>query len=319
MLGDRRRAADYIAAIRSCESELETLDDRLRACLSSALCSWLTRRRDLLRHHIESGAQLERILLSAGTTNLLALDGNIILGASHASWGDYDSALQYSLASFDMARKLGNDGKLAASCLNLAIVHGRLGSYAEQIRFADQSLRLFPNDRYDSRHASARYYLAMGHFMTGENRRAAEEAERMTMESPSGLAPWAAQCIPLMGADVLYAVGERERAIRVARDGLEISGRRPETDGYAGMVARWIAVTAAAGRESEDALEILHELTSDIASFDLMDQAEIVCGRLWLEKKVGGVWSEGRGLLAQILGALPKPVEDQLRRFGVLD
>jgi hypothetical protein len=121
-----------------------------------------------------------------------------------------------------------------------------------------------------------------------------------------------------MTADIYLAGGEPTKASRIAIAAFEQTGTSPLTEGYAGIISRWIARTSQEVGGEQEAWRVIGRLFDDLEAHDLMDQAEITCAKLWLESKRGNNWGCGRSILAERLSRLPAAVEHQLRRLEAL-
>jgi hypothetical protein len=207
---------------------------------------------------------------------------------------------------------------MGAAAINIAMCHGRIGDYQQQHAWAERALSLVRVTELQWKRHQAAYYRSLALCMLGENRKAIESLERFK-EGHQNVGPgWNAQSVPLMTADIYMLAGESLRGTRIAMDGLGRTGFEPLSDAYAGMVARWVArISVESGAENE-AMNMIGCMTENLESHDLLDQAEILCGRLLLEDCAGMEWEVGRVLLSDRLARLPSAVEDQLRRLGAL-
>jgi hypothetical protein len=155
--------------------------------------------------------------------------------------------------------------------------------------------------------------------MMGENRKALNSIEEVSEGVQSHRPTWSAQGAPLLIADIYFASGEHAKAVRTAATAFTENGIVPLTNGYAGTVARWIARTSLEMDTLRAGKIVIHGLCDDLESHDLIDQAEILCARLCLDRAGGRSWTEGRILLAERLSRLPRAVEDQLKRLGAVN
>jgi len=127
---------------------------------------------------------------------------------------------------------------------------------------------------------------------------------------------WARQAGGVTRADILHLLGREKQAVASAVGILEETGLLPISHAYAGPVARWIAkCSEQLGRKAE-AVEILGILSEELDNHDVVDQAEIVLARSWIERRNGTPWQDGRTLLERILPQLPSVTQIQLSRLG---
>jgi hypothetical protein len=122
-----------------------------------------------------------------------------------------------------------------------------------------------------------------------------------------------------MVADVLWACGDIDRALRSAEDGLANCGDRPLRASYMGMFGRWVGLTAVAEERAETALAVLEEISKDPESTEMVDRAELLGIRLTVNSHRGVQWLDGQRQLGEVLTRLPHAVELQIRRLGALN
>jgi len=232
--------------------------------------------------------------------------------------GRYLEALEHALESHSIGHKLGDSERMFNMAHNLCLYHGRLGNYQEQRRWAEKALVCAPSSASNWDRARIRVRLAWALCMQGENKRAIEMLERVeSAPDPSGR-PWVQQAQELLRADVYLMAGEDSAAMLSAERGFAQTSVEPLAHAFVGTTARWRARVAAHIGDSELASKRLEQLVESLRSFDMIDQAEIVSAKLWLGRKMGEDWSDGRRMLAELLAVLPPAVEDQLRRLRTI-
>jgi hypothetical protein len=220
--------------------------------------------------------------------------------------------------AYTIATKLGNEAKMGATALNMSVCHGRTGNYVSQLSWAEKALCFLRGVELGWKRHQAAYYRSFALCMMGENRKGLLQLQAFKEDSNNTWPAWSTQSVPLMEADIYAASGEDIPALRMASMALEQSGIEPLADRHAGMVARWVARTASHTGRDDEANDLINRLCSEIESFDLLDQAEIVCSRIWLGDQGGTTCKGDRELLTARLARLPAAVEGQLRRLGIL-
>lgn len=166
----------------------------------------------------------------------------------------------------------------------------------------------------------AAYFRSLGLCMTGENSLALKEVALMEAKATTGQPPWIVQSTAVMLADIHYLAGDYRRANEIASEGFRDAGsHKPLGHGYTGIVARWLERTCSDAEDCGRALGIIDKLCDVIAEHDLLDQAEILCARRKLGRKIGRERAKCNEQLAEVLAHLPLTVEEQLRRLGSMD
>jgi predicted ATPase len=315
-LGDRSEARRLIRVAETLEDGAEELEGKITVGRALWMGYWLSKGgRSLpdLNRKLELLADrcTREGLDNAATWMLHTTSGSVCLAT-----GDYQRAIQCFKNAYRIGRKLGSEEKIGSNATGLAIAYGRIGEYPLQAQFAERSRSCF-TARDSWRRDVATYYAAFANCMMGENKTALSLIDSLESWETSTRPEWILQCLPLMKADILLAAGHKDKAAKMATEGLDRSGVEPLTESYAGMVARWLA-RLAAGRSEYPGSAVLKDLSEDLETHDVMDQAEILAARVWLDERNGGQWSTGRELLASALARLPAAVEHQLRRLDCL-
>ena len=152
----------------------------------------------------------------------------------------------------------------------------------------------------------------------GENGRAIRTLEEAFDGRVDNRPQWSAQGAPLLTADIYFAAGETARANRLAAAALERGLLQPLTNGYAGVVARWTARAAIESGGVQEGAELIAGLRQDLDLHDLLDQAELLCATLHMDRVSGANPHGHRLMLVERLSKLPNAVEHQLRRLGAM-
>jgi hypothetical protein len=318
-LGERGEATRYLSIVRQMEPWASDLEDQARLGTTLATCVWLARKRDQIGDVIRQVRLLCDRCRSSGLGNLSTLNLLIASACLQTSVGMYTDALESFMMAHSIASKLGNEPKMGSAASNISVCQGRIGKYGSQLKWAEKAISQLRGAGVGWKCLQAAYSRSLALCMMGENRKALNSIEEIT-DGVLGQRPtWSAQGAPLLIADIYYASGDPSRASKTAAAALGGGGAEPLTNGYAGIVARWMARTSIEMGTELAARQAVQRLCVDIESHDLIDQAEIICARLSLEASCGQSWTPGRAMLAERLSRLPGAVEDQLRRLGAVN
>jgi hypothetical protein len=228
----------------------------------------------------------------------------------------YTDALEAFTMAHSIASKLGNEPKMGSAASIISVCQGRIGNYVSQLKWAEKAILQLRGAGVGWKCLQAAYSRSLALCMLGENRKAIQSIEEISAGLLGQRPSWSAQGAPLLIADIYFASGEPSRASKTAAAAFGELGAEPLTNGYAGIVARWMARTSIEMGTEPAAREAMQRLCTDLETHDLIDQAEILCARLSLEASCGHPWTAGRAMLAERFSRLPRAVEDQLRRLG---
>lgn len=312
-------AERYLEHARRIAPEQTNLEDRARVEYSLTFFGWHAGERGEIAPALKRSTELIRECRNDGLANLATWSLCASTGCLLTSQGEYLEAVDCTATAYDIAATLGNEARMSSAATNRAICELRLGNYARAEHWADRAGAHASRQEQSWLRAQPAYYRALSLCMLGENRRALEVVDTILSTASDSAPPWRVQTWPLMAADILWACGNRERALRQAREGLDGVGGQPLSNSYKGMFGRWAGLTAIGTENAEEAASALRELTDSLELFDMIDRAEIVSARLMVERSRGVAWEEGRSRLGAVLAQLPPPVEAQLRRLGTLE
>jgi tetratricopeptide (TPR) repeat protein len=314
-LGDRQEAGKYFCLIRTLEQSATDLEDQARLGASLAICAWLAGKREETPEVVSRLRALSGRCKAGGLANLSTLNLLLTSACLQSTLGMYAAALEAFLTAYSIAAKLGNEPKMGSVASNISMCHGRTGNYAGELQWAQKAISLLRGAGVGWKAHQAAYYRSLALCMMGENLKAIQAIEEVSLVKYGTRPAWSAQAVPLMTADIYLAGGERTKASKVAITAFEETGTTPLTESHVGIVSRWIARTSEHVGGEQEASHVVGRLLDDLESHDLMDQAEIICAKLWLENRRSNNWCYGRDILADRLARLPAAVEHQLRRL----
>ena len=284
-----------------------------------ALCKAL-----LLYHTGNHSASFEQVnagireLERRGTANLSMVQLYHGRGTLNCQTGNYEESLRCFDLAFRMAVRLGNDTHIARVAGNTALSCGRLGRYAEQVRWADIALERTSSgfQRYVS--IEGAYYRAFGLVFGGNLAEAVRCLASLDPLLDASTTPWVRQAWHFWKADILLLSHSRDEALRVAHRGLLASNFALLSRGIAGSFARWVALTGGIDGNLTRAQAIIKALVDTLGDHDALDQVEILCAHRLLSIQEGGVATELDGQIQERLSRLPPAVAAQLARLEVL-
>ncbi len=297
-----------------------TLDEAstLRLLMArSILCYWTGRRDSARVELLDAVARLRTTTVA----NLAAVQLVHCSSAMNCSAGAYALALEDASFAQRMAVRLGNDLASATAAANLALCHGRLGAYEDQVRWASWGEQLLGPTFTGHRDIQLGFARAFGNAMVLQEDPALAAVSKVDLRI-AGVAPeWMRQGWQLQRADVLQLLGRNREALAQVGQ-LVASGNTPASS-FAGAFARWTVLVAIAVGEPQRAQAPLKKLKSQLTSYDAVDQAEILASSWWLRSQPGMRTSAAelrhlRNQLSQLLGNMPPAVSNQLARLGVL-
>ncbi len=128
-----------------------------------------------------------------------------------------------------------------------------------------------------------------------------------------------AQNVLLYMADIESVIGRRSEALTRAREALDGDLNGLQSKNSAGMYGRWSTALSLKAGLTAEAQQLLNSLCANMKDYDRLDQVELECARVWLNRRIGIL---DNGQLMQMeteLETMPSAVSDQLRRMGFLD
>jgi len=234
------------------------------------------------------------------------------LGAVLCHQGLYDKAKIEFEAAYTVATRIGNEAQQAAFAANLELCCLRLGEYKEQLEWSKLARARNPFSSYQF--IQAAYYQSFALAMLSRPAEALQAFDLCYSQIHDASPPWLVQAWGLHRADILYLCGCHTDACAQARDAVG-QARTLYSTSFAGAFARWLALVSRQDETVSESCTLLDELLSRKEEFDALDRAEVVCGRLLLEKQSRPDLDD---LLKSYLIDLPFAVTSQLQRLGVL-
>ncbi len=295
----------------------EAIDEesQLRLVHARALLRQLTK----VDSAVDELADWVQRLRTNGIANLVAVQLVQCSSAVHCSRGQYEAGLSDAQLAQAMAVRLGNDLACAAAAANLALCHGRLGNYAEQVKWATWGQQFLGPTFTGYRDVRLGLSKAFGSAMLGSREAARDALSETASRIPSHVSPWIEQAWGLGRADVLELCrygreAQKEAILALGRDGLR-------NDAYAGAYARWVTKLAVKQSDFERAELVVRKMQADLLSYETIDQVEILTASLLLASQTGKPVEKVRALRSRIdarLTELPAAVAHQLKRLGML-
>lgn len=323
-----RAAAHLLAYLRDealCESILRSAETLSIEHLRPELIDDLElSKAQLLYHMHEHANSLSRIIRLAnrlelsGTINSMAAHLHCGLGAIHCATGKYSEAYAAFLRAYDVASRLGNDTLRGGLSAQLALCCGRLGEYKEQLAWSNTAFATFGVPFAGYTEIQAAYYASFAYVMTGYPRNAVDTISKLRARVPYSIPPWIRQASLLFEADILHLTGQSTDALAAAREGLDYRSLTLHSASFAGLFARWLAMTSSGPEERRAAGVCLDSIVSNLDRHDALDQVEILCACVHFEARRSCGSLEMRMVLKEKLTQLPFPITDQLVRLGFL-
>ena len=267
------------------------------------------------RQCLEEGSELATI---NGITNTTAANIESGLGVHAAAMGEYANAIVCYSRANQIAVEIGNDRISRTAAANVALCHGRLGQYEQQLKWASlgRGNATSPFSSYSE--ALAAYSAAFAHAMVGDRAQALctlRDEERRVARWPT---PWMEQAWSLQKADILLIAGNRREALVLGRRATTGSHGSLHTISFAGPYARWVAKVAIAEGDVAEAKDRLSDLVQKVESYDMKDRLEILAASLWLDTQIGQPSAREASLFGEVLGKLPPTVAVHLERLEAM-
>jgi DNA-binding SARP family transcriptional activator/type II secretory pathway predicted ATPase ExeA len=257
------------------------------------------------------------ILLYPEVISINAAQVQLGLGAIGIVQGDYERARIFLERGYDIAGRLGNDSLQRHIAANLALAHGRLGLYPDQLRWAERSLCFEQGFSADYTEVLASYCAAFACSFIERPSRALEFANSARARITGCLPSWALQAWQLYSADLYLLLGDPVEASLEASRAVGGLNRVLLVDSFAGLYCRWMAKLADTRDEVSQALSKVEVFCARLESYDALDRVEILLAKSYLQGRLGGNANVRAGVRDQ-LSRFPPPITEQLRRLGML-
>jgi tetratricopeptide (TPR) repeat protein len=319
-----RAAAHGISLFRNRDLALELLslldeiptggldiDAKAQVCLARAL--FLYQAGEIDASFLEASRGLEE-LRRCGAANSVAVQLQLGLGVTSSLVGRYDEAAAHYEHATRMASLLGNDSAIHRIAGNLALVYGRLGKFEDQLKCAEQTPRLFESGFADWSDIQLAYSVALAHGMNGRTTKMKDVITDLEARLPPHISDTIRQRWLLWKADVLLIAGLKDEALDSGSLAVHGYNMKLGSNGFAGVFARWTAITSLGGAYEATAGQVLSQLEQQIEEFDAIDQLEILCANAYFRSPHYDRYAER---IAEKARRLPPAIPLLLRRLGM--
>jgi tetratricopeptide (TPR) repeat protein len=295
----------------------EELDLESRGALALAKGRALYREKDLSAGRDEIDRAVDKLSTKGLTSSTLVglLTASAILATAS---GDYSSALVSLKRAWCLSIRLANDSLCGSVAGNLAVCHGRLGNFAEQIDWCRTALDNTNITKVPNHTVVHTSMLALGYALIGNFSEAIETLEEGGRRLASCQNRFVHQEWCLYCADTLRLVGEHERADRKATEAGVSSNEGFLVTNVVGKYARWTAIRGVR-TDPEPARRRLEQLMNHRVIYDRLDQIEILNAKVWFDCRVSVELSKDRELLESELVTMPAGVTILLEKLGMLN
>jgi DNA-binding SARP family transcriptional activator/tetratricopeptide (TPR) repeat protein len=240
------------------------------------------------------------------------------LGVLSCMDGHYEKSLTYLRSAYNIAVRLGNDTLRSALAANLALVHGRIGRYEDQLSWAEEALALGKGDSAHYHDVLAAYCGAFGSIFSNQVSRAKEFISTAESRISGGLPDWALQAWRLYSADLYLLLGDEIKSHESGLLATTGANATLHSRAFAGIFSRWTAALAGSSQGVEKAFALIRGFAMHLALYDALDRSEILASLLFLQRKNGQAFDESEALLGDQLKRLPPAVSLQMKRLGML-
>jgi hypothetical protein len=127
------------------------------------------------------------------------------------------------------------------------------------------------------------------------------------------------QAWALYSADSYMTMGKVEEAHETAEPAVSRGNDQLYMDFCVGPYARWVARSGFRHGELCQASKKIDQLMERLPSYDLVDQAEILNAKIWLDSRQRHICPQQLQQMRSYLDSLPAAVGHQLRCMGMLD
>jgi hypothetical protein len=152
--------------------------------------------------------------------------------------------------------------------------------------------------------------------MTDNPRQAAETISRVRARVPDAMPPWLKQASLLYEADIWHLTGHTEIAVARAREALDYRSLTPHSAAFVGPFTRWLAIASQSLEERRKAGIWLDSTLAAIERHDALDQVEVLCACIYMDRSDPGTTSDVQRMLREKLAGLPSSINEQLKRLG---
>jgi tetratricopeptide (TPR) repeat protein len=306
-----RTLLDAVASIPATE-----LDDKDVTSLTVARARLMFQQNDRISSldEIESATS---ILLYPQAVSINAAQVQLGLGAMSIVKGHYDEARTFLERGYEIAGRLGNASLQRHISSNLALAHGRLGMYQDQLCWAERSLGFEQGFSADYTEVLASYCGAFACSFMEQPLKAINFMNSARSRITGCLPSWALQAWRLYSADLCVLLGDPVEANSEASKAVSGPNGALLVDSFAGLYCRWTARLANTPERAAQALSRVEVFCARLESYDALDRVEILLAKTYLQRRLGGNYHL-RTKLRDELSRFPAPITNQLDRLGML-
>jgi tetratricopeptide (TPR) repeat protein len=310
-LRSRELAAELLGVLNGFQ-EPASPEDRAPFLLAKAMALYIARDS---KASIDCISQAADSLVAVGAGNSVIASLECGLGANYCALGAYAEAIPHLVSAYELSSRLGNYHFACQAAANAALCYGRLGDYAMQLFWSARGEPHAP-DSSEGDKMLMEYTAAHANAMQGLDREALKfTQDAVALESSY---PWLRQAWRLRRADICRLVGKEKDAFREGELATVAEGMVLHSESFAGPFARWIALIGVTQPESAVFREKLLELAEGVDNLDAIDQVEVLAAAAYLAFHLGLAWETYQQGMNARLKTLPRAVEDQLGRLGIL-
>jgi tetratricopeptide (TPR) repeat protein len=241
------------------------------------------------------------------------------LGAIRTKQGAYRGSVSAYLRCFETAMRVGNDGIAIQACANVALSFARLGEYMTSLEWGRKALECSDKDRRGYYCLPAAISTVLSYAMLGRQQEAEAALRDATETFGTFGSSGRAQAWALHTADVYAMLGKWEQAHCEGLRATSGVNDNVHMTRYAGPYARWVARTTVRTENARAGEEKLNNLLAKLDTLDVIDRAEVVNAKTWLDAKNGSSRMDALQQMRDHLRELPSAIEDQLAQIGMLD
>jgi DNA-binding SARP family transcriptional activator/tetratricopeptide (TPR) repeat protein len=266
-----------------------------------------------LRYIREATALLER-----HTTNSVVAMLHLGTGTILSAQGNYSGSTRELMESYEIALRIGNERVYLQAASNLALTLCRLGDYETSLEWVERGLQdtisIGSISRFAAAHSALLAYAMLQKYDRAEEVIGKRGEEIARLGSLGFTQAWA-----LYSADSYMTMGKVEEAHETAEPAVSRGNDQLYMDFCVGPYARWVARSGFRHGELCQASKKIDQLMERLPSYDLVDQAEILNAKIWLDSRQRHICPQQLQQMRSYLDSLPAAVGHQLRCMGMLD
>jgi hypothetical protein len=193
-----------------------------------------------------------------------------------------------------------------------------MGDYKGQLTWSNTALETFGSAFGGYCELQAGYCASFAYAMMNNPSPAVETICRIRGRIPDAIPPWLKQASLLFEADIWQLTGQTTTALSRAREALDFSLLAPYSAAFVGLFTRWLALASESQIERRKAATWLSSALANLERYDAMDQVEVLSAFIHLDlaAQLGDV--DVTRMLKDRLGVLPYSINEQLKKFGLL-